>query len=232
MNKTLSLLLFLLFAFAFQAQADDRAIIQEILAKTGRKGVSIDKIAEFNSQGRAVKLNLSKQGIDGVALTEIPPEVFKLTALKGLLLKNNNLRELPLDIGLLMDLVELDIGGNSEIGSLPASVGSLSNLRIFDARLCGLTGLPPEFGKLQRLETLQLWDNGFIMLPDCVTELKSLKELHLNRNKLISLPAGITKMGNLNYIDVQRNNLCDLPADIDAWLAGKDLRYKDHQWCK
>jgi Leucine-rich repeat (LRR) protein len=219
-------------ALAFQARADDRAAVRKILDKIGRKDAAVENVAEFNSAGRAIKLNLNRRGLAGVAIKEFPMEILELTALKGLLLKDNNLKTLPAEIGRMTDLVELDLANNSELGSLPSSVGNLLNLRKLDVRLCGLTGLPPEFGNLKNLETLQLWNNGFVMLPDCILELSNLRDLHLNSNKLIILPQGITKMPNLKYIDTQKNSLCDLDPELDAWLSSKEKRYREHQWCK
>jgi Leucine-rich repeat (LRR) protein len=232
LKKThLSIFLFIL-AFALCAQANDRATIRKILDKVGRKDAAVEDVAEFSGAGRAIKLNLNKRGLAGVIIKEFPMEILELTALKGLLLKDNDLKTLPAEIGRMTDLVELDLANNSELGSLPSSIGNLSNLRKLDIRLCGLTGLPPEFGNLKNLEVLQLWNNGFVMLPDCILELSNLRDLHLNNNKLITLPQGITKMPNLAYIDTQKNSLCDLDPAVDKWLSEKEKRYKEHQWCK
>ncbi|GBU23190.1 hypothetical protein R80B4_03106 [Fibrobacteres bacterium R8-0-B4] len=213
------------------AQHDDRSIVRLILDKNGLKDMTVENAAEFSRDGRVIVLNLNKRGIDGVGITVFPMEIFRLTALKGLFLKGNALREIPNDIGNLSELVELNLADNIELGSIPSGIGSLRNLKKLDIRYCGLTDLPPELGNLKNLESLQMWGNGFIELPYCVAELSSLKELYLKNNKLTKLPYDMIKMDNLKYIDVQLNYLCNLLPEVDAWLASRDRRYKDHQYC-
>ncbi|MDR2694199.1 MAG: leucine-rich repeat domain-containing protein [Chitinispirillales bacterium] len=228
-----SVMLLVSFAFAatVAAQHDDRAVVRSILDKNGLKDMTVDNVAEFNRDGRVIVLNLNKRGIDGVGLTVFPAEIFRLTALKGLFFKGNALRELPQDIGVLSELVELNLADNIDLGAIPSGIGSLRNLKKLDIRYCGLTDLPPEVGNLKNLESLQMWGNGFIELPNCITELSSLKELYLKNNKLTKIPYDMIKMDNLKYVDVQLNYLCNLLPEVDAWMVSRDRRYKDHQYC-
>jgi hypothetical protein len=210
---------------------DDKAVVRSILEKNGMKDVSVNDVAEFGRDGRAIVLKLNKRGLDGAALSAFPQEILKLTALKGLFLKGNALKGLPTDISALSELVELNLADNNDLGSLPPSIGSLSNLQKLDVRYCGLTDLPPEFGNLKRLESLQMWGNGFVELPYCITELSSLKEIYLKNNKLTMIPRDMVKMDNLRYVDVQLNYLCHLLPEVETWLASRDKRYKEHQYC-
>jgi Leucine-rich repeat (LRR) protein len=212
-------------------QHDDRSVVRSILDKNGLKDMTVENVAEFGRDGRVVVLNLNKRGIDGVGMSVFPVEIFKLTALKGLFLKGNALKELPADIGSLSELVELNLADNIDLGKLPPAIGSLRNLRKLDIRYCGLTELPQEIGNLKNLESLQMWGNGFIELPYRITELTNLKELYLKNNKLTKIPYDMIKMDNLKYMDVQLNYLCNVPPEIDAWLSNMDRRYKDHQYC-
>jgi hypothetical protein len=214
-------------------QHDDRAVVRSILDKNGMKDMSVNDVTEFSRDGRVIVLNLNKRGIDGVGMTSLPTEIFRLTALKGLFLKGNALKELPQEIGNhLSELVELNLADNVDLGRLPSGIGNLRNLRKLDIRYCGLTELPQEIGNLKNLETLQMWGNGLIELPSSITELVNLKELYLKNNKLTGIPYNMIKMNNLKYIDIQLNDLCNVPPDVDAWLAGMDRRYKDHQRCE
>ena len=211
---------------------DDRAVVRAILDKIGRSETQVEEVTEFSREGdRVIVLNLNRRGLSAGRITEFPEEIFLLTGLKGLLLKGNDLESLPEGIGGMTSLIELNLADNDRLGTLPASIGSLKNLRTLDVRTCGLSGLPPEIGGLKSLETLQLWGNHFTELPPVVLELTALKELYLSNNKLTTLPSGITRMKNLKYIDAQRNSLCNLPSAIDTWLKGLDRRYRDHQWC-
>jgi len=219
------------FALPAAAQHDDRAVVRAILDKNGLKDMKVEDVAEFSRDGRVIVLNLNKRGISGVGIGVFPPEIFKLTALRGLFLKGNALRELPAEIGSLSELIELNLADNNDLGKLPPEIGNLKNLRKLDIRFCGLTALPQEVGNLKNLDFLQMWGNGFVDLPYCVTELSSLKELYLNNNKLANIPYDIIKMDNLKYIDVQRNYLCNVLPEVETWLLSRDRRYKDHQYC-
>lgn len=213
------------------AQHDDRAVVRSILDKNGLKDTDVNDVAEFGRDGRVIVLNLNKRGLDGVGLTAFPPEILRLTALRGLFLRGNALREIPRDIGNLSELVELNLADNINLGALPMGIGSLKALKKLDIRYCGLTDLPPDIGNLKNLESLQMWGNGFTELPYSITELKNLKELYLKNNKLSMLPYDMIKMDNLKYIDVQLNYLCNLLPEVEAWLVSRDRRYKDHQYC-
>jgi len=233
MSLLLTVMAFTAFVSPALAQLpyDEKTVVRSILDKNGLKDVAVEKAAEFNRDGRVIVLNLNKRGIDGVGLSVFPVEIFKFTALKGLFLKGNALKEIPQEIGTLSELVELNIADNIDLGSIPSGIGSLRNLKKLDIRYCGLTELPPEIGNLKNLEYLQMWGNGFVELPNAITELTNLKELYLNNNKLTTIPYNMIKMDNLKYIDVQLNYLCNLLPEVDAWLASRDRRYKDHQYC-
>ncbi len=215
----------------FAQTHDDKAVVRSILEKNGLKDMSVNDITELSRDGRVIVLNLNKRGIDGVGLTAFPKEILNLTALRGLFLKGNALREIPDEIGNLTDLIELNIADNIDLGKLPPGIGNLRNLKKLDIRYCGLTDLPPQIGNLKNLEFLQMWGNYFVDLPYCITELTSLKELYLKNNKLANVPYDIIKMDNLKYIDVQLNYLCNVLPDVDTWLMSRDRRYKDHQYC-
>jgi len=226
------ILSFALIAPVTAQQHDDRAVVRTILDKNGMKDTKVDDVVEFSRDGRVIVLNLNRRGISGVGIGVFPTEIFKLTALRGLFLRGNSLKEIPQEIGSLTELIELNIADNTDLGKLPSGIGGLRSLRKLDIRFCGLTDLPPEIGNLRNLEFLQMWGNGFIELPYSVTELTKLRELYLNDNKLTKLPYDIIKMDNLKYIDVQRNFLCDVLPEVDAWLMSINRMYKAYQFCE
>jgi len=219
-------------SLAFPATAqNDRATVRMILDNIDRKDTDVDEVAEFSREGRVIKLNLNRRGLSSKPITEFPTEILRLTALRGLLMKGNSLKGIPLEIGNLSDLVELDFANNIDLVTLPPTIGNLANLQKLDIRFCGLSSLPFSFGNLKSLEMLQLWGNQFTELPASVTEMAALKDLHLNNNKLTTLPVEITNLTNLTYIDTQRNAICSVPPQVEAWLNRLERRWKDHQMC-
>jgi Leucine-rich repeat (LRR) protein len=219
-------------SFAFPAAAqNDRAAVRAILDNIGRKDTEVDEVAEFSREGRVIKLNLNRRGLSSSPITEFPQEIFRLTALRGLLLRGNALKAIPPEIGNLAELMELDLANNNDLGTLPPTIGNLANLQRLDVRFCGLSTLPFSFGNLKSLEMLQLWGNEFTELPAAVLEMTALKDLHLNNNRLTTLPVEITKLTNLKYIDTQRNTICNVPPQVDAWLSRLERRWRDYQRC-
>src|SRR5210317_2626507 len=67
-------------------------------------------------EGRIVEFNFDNRN-----LTKLPPEIGKLSKLKGLLLGNNKFTSLPPEIGQLTALKRLIISGN-QLTSLPPEI--------------------------------------------------------------------------------------------------------------
>lgn len=82
------------------------------------------------------------------------------------------------DLGLLTDLMELDLGRNDLTGStLPSSIGQWSNLRSFNVRFCSLSGsLPSEMGAWTNLELLDVSLNRFTgTIPESIADWKAIE---------------------------------------------------------
>ena len=100
-----------------------------------RRAKALKRIEEA-AQTRAARLSLRDLG-----LTELPPEIGKLTNLTSLNLSENQLTALPPEIGKLTNLTSLALVSNR------------------------LTALPPEIGKLTNLISLYLHDNPELNIP-------------------------------------------------------------------
>ena len=80
-------------------------------------------------------------------LTELPSEIGQLVNLKSLNLRYNQLTKLPSEIGQLVNLEFLDLN-NNQLTELASEIGRLVNLQYLDLSYNQLTGLPSEIGRL------------------------------------------------------------------------------------
>ena len=113
-----------------------------------------------------------------------------LTNLEVLTAFDNDITNLPVDIGNMSSLRRIDIGENA-ISSLPDSIGDLSNLNEFYINDNLLTSLPETFGNLTSLAWFSAANNNLSSLPDTIGNLHN----QLAEFRLI----GNSGLGNLNY---------------------------------
>jgi len=136
------------------------------------------QIIEQAAKDKSIDLDLG-----GLDLTEIPPEIGKLTNLVQLNLRENKLKVLPPEIGNLIRLKKLYLSENK------------------------LTELPSEIGNLVELERIYLSKNKLTELPPEICNLTNLTYIYLRDNDLISLPQDITRLTKLVFLDVRKTQL-------------------------
>ncbi|KAK3249987.1 leucine-rich repeat-containing protein [Cymbomonas tetramitiformis] len=132
-------------------------------------------------------------------LEALPPEIGQLNALQRLVVSRNQLRGVPADLGLLVQLKLLSLDNNM------------------------LTSLPPEIGQLHKLEKLHLHNNGLKSLPSEIGHLTSLRELNLGKNKLEILPSALGQCVALELIDAKANVIMEIPHEIGELKRLKEL---------
>ncbi|XP_028130737.2 CCR4-NOT transcription complex subunit 6-like [Diabrotica virgifera virgifera] len=91
-------------------------------------------------------------------IRNLSSNLFQLTHLTALYIKNNQLLRLPPDICSLVNLRHLDVS-NNKLRSLPAELGELIHLRELNLSNNSLRILPYELGKLFNLLSLNLGGN-------------------------------------------------------------------------
>ncbi|MEM9218584.1 MAG: COR domain-containing protein [Cyanobacteria bacterium P01_F01_bin.150] len=146
-------------------------------------------------------------------LSELPHEIGKLTSLQTLDFSSNQLSELPPEIVQLTSLQTLDLRFNL-LSELPPEIVQLTSLRTLDLRFNQLSELPPEIAQLTSLRTLDLRFNQLSELPPEIRQLTSLQRLHLSSNLLSELPPEIVQLINLQTLDLRSNLLSELPSEI------------------
>ena len=147
-------------------------------------------------------------------LTELPPEIGKLTQLETLILAKevkgrylgSDLTKLPPEIGLLKNLKSLQAIGNWRY--------RFRNIHFPNAKPGNqLSQLPPEIGQLTNLQQLDLSENQLSQLPPEIVQLTNLQQLDLRANQLSQLPPEIVQLTSLQYLDL-RSNPIPIPPEI------------------
>jgi len=135
--------------------------------------------------GEITGLSLFKCG-----LNTIPAKIMKLKSLKRLLLRRNNITELP------------------------DFIGFWSNLEMLDLRINKLSGLPNSIGLLSKLKYLNLSSNQLLSIPESIGNLSSLTKLNLNNNKLKSIPESLGDLDRLTELNIKANFWITLPESV------------------
>src|SRR6266487_1297859 len=162
----------------------------------------------YDDDNRLIKLGLS-----GLALTQLPPELWQLTNLQELYLENNQLSQLPPEIGQLTNLQTLVIHHN-QLSQLPLELGQLTNLQRLDLDNNQLSQLPAEIGQLSNLQKLYLDNNQLSQLPAEVGQLTTLHKLSFTNNQLSLLPPELWQLTNLQKLWLDNNLLDEIPPEI------------------
>jgi Leucine-rich repeat (LRR) protein len=162
-------------------QAPEKNMIE--LAESSRSEVKEPKIVEpvidIEAEQDASRQDGNVLNLSGRGLTNVPNEVF-----------------------LMKDLVELNLSDNRLTGALPSEIKELENLRILKVSSNQMTGLPAEIGQLNNLEILDVSNNQIIGLPYELGNLKNLKTFNLSGNNYSSLDFDIIskEMPEVNFI--------------------------------
>jgi hypothetical protein len=132
--------------------------------------------------------NLRYLVMDGNAYnTTLPPELIQLPSLQYLYAGFNFLQGDLEFVSQMPSILELWLDDNPAIGgSIPASIGSASNLASISITNCGLTGtIPPELGNLSNMVQMWMYDNYLTgTIPSALGNLVTMKILNLEKNKV------------------------------------------------
>lgn len=141
---------------------------------------------------------------------KIPVGIGNLTELTELEFSDNFLTgEFPAEIGNLRKLWQLAFYNNSFTGKLPIGLRNLTKLENFDGSMNKFEGDLSELRFLNNLVSLQLFENSFSgEIPIEFGEFKRLVNLSLYRNMLTGpIPEKIGSWAEFDFIDVSENML-------------------------
>lgn len=147
------------------------------------------------------------------SLEKLPLEIGHLRALRDLNLSNNKFHELPKELGRLSNLERLDCRHNQLTGvPLLMSCQSLKELYLGNNKISSLNG--ESFSYISSLSIFDFRDNRINIIPDEITVLKKLERLDLANNAISGLPYTMGAMEHLKSLVLDGNPLRSLRRDV------------------
>jgi Leucine-rich repeat (LRR) protein len=160
--------------------------------------------------------------------------------------------QIPKELGKLVKLTKLRLGGNNFTGGVPPEILNMSLLNILDFGQMNLTGeippwlgimtsltwlflrgnelngsIPPSLGKLVNLTWLELSSNSLTgPIPDSFTALVNLEDLALSNNGLSGqIPTNLsTSLTSLQGLYIYNNSLSGpIPRDFGRYMPDLEL---------
>ncbi|MCB9291552.1 MAG: leucine-rich repeat domain-containing protein [Lewinellaceae bacterium] len=178
---------------------------------------------------RSVKLaNLTELYLRDNQISNLPPQIGRLSNLTSLDLFDNQISNLPPQIGRLSNLTSLDLFDN-QLSDLPAQISQLANLTELNLSFNQLSELPAQIGQLANLTELNLSFNQLSELPAQIGQLTNLTELNLSSNRLSELPAQVSQLTNLTELYLSSNRLSELPPQIGQLASLTELSLYNNQ---
>ncbi len=110
------------------------------------------------------------------------------------------------------------LGNNGLTGTIPSSIGNLTNLTVLDLAFNQLNGsIPSSVGNLSSLTNLRIQSNQLSKnIPDSLGSLSGLREITMDNNKLSgNIPVSIGKLVKLSTLGLSSNQLSgSVPASF------------------
>ncbi|KAK5939353.1 hypothetical protein PMZ80_008657 [Knufia obscura] len=200
------------------------------------------------------ELRLSKNGLSGA----LPTEITKMTELRILDLRDNQLDELPASISELRNLQKLFLGGNRfslvPLGTLPAEglleldvshnmlsgtlaadeLKAFKKLQSLDVSFNSLGSICAGELELPALQTLAVHNNRIAELPD-LSLCTGMTTLTASENSLKAIPESFYGLTSLRNVDLSGNSIKTIEASIMSMeklsgfnIAGNPLREKKY----
>ncbi|KAL0016404.1 hypothetical protein SO802_003473 [Lithocarpus litseifolius] len=136
--------------------------------------------------------------------------------------------EIPQELFLLKELMDLNLGQNVLSGPLPAEIGQLSKMQYLSLGINNLTGpVPPELGNLNELISLSFSSNNFNgTLPTQLGMLTSLQQLYIDSSGVSGpIPQELANLKALQILWASDNGFTGLLPEFFGTLTElMDLR--------
>ncbi|KAK9102031.1 hypothetical protein Sjap_019285 [Stephania japonica] len=136
--------------------------------------------------------------------------------------------EIPKELFVLKELMDLNLGQNVLSGPIPAEIGQLSKMQYLSLGINNLSSfVPPELGNLTNLISLSFSSNKFIGgLPKELGNLASLEQLYIDSAGVTGeFPQEMAKMKSLKIIWASDNHFTGkIPEFLGSFTNLTDLR--------
>ena len=203
-------------------EADKEALIALFNATDGeswdRSGSWAGRAPTGEWDGVATDDNGRVTGLVLQGIPEIPPELGNLINLRSLNLGGDQLTgEIPPELGNLINLERLNLFGDPLTGEIPPELGNLICLRSLNLGRNQLTGeIPPELGNLINLEGLNLSRNQLTgEIPPELGNLTNLESLNFFSNELSGeIPPEVGNLISLQELNLSQNQLEGCVSDF------------------
>ncbi|XP_044510318.1 receptor-like protein 6 [Mangifera indica] len=197
------------------------------LETVGMSTVSTGSLVNLSSS--LISLNLRLTGVQG----KFPSEIFLFPFLQRLILSANEhiTGNLP-EFNKCSPLKVLDLSNCNFQGSLPSSLGNLTEITCMDLSWNSFTGqVPTSLSKLVQLTGLSLTHNNFSgKFPNVLGNLSKLETLDLSVNIFSGqLPTSIFNVNGLRYLDFSYNQFKgEFPSQISGLPYLGDIKLNNN----
>ena len=163
--------------------------------------------------------------LSGKDLTELPPEIGKLTQLETLILGKVERWEW-VENKLIPTFV------TNQLTTLPPELAALENLKILNLSGNPLVVIPDCVFQLQALTALIGVSIGLSEVDQAINNLTNLTVLYLSGNQIIEIPEWIGSLTNLTELDLHSNQISVIPEWIGTLTHLAGLSFRSNQISK
>lgn len=189
-----------------------------LIDTTGREYPVANDVSQLGTGITA--LDLRNRDLDSLS-----SKVFGQQGLEVLLLSQNQLSELPPEIGQLAKLSSLELGGN-QLDSLPKEMENLKELELLYLNSNDFKVIPSVISQLTNLKAFSIGGNEINeqQIIELITLVPGIETLYLGDLKLTRLPDEVAKLKNLKKLDL--SNYQDDPQTANTFSAEEQKRIK------
>jgi internalin A len=204
---------------------------------------------------RAAAENWTELDLSGQGLTELPPEIGKLTQLEILILGRwakdelgpqrrkgqellggkwvplvfgNGFTTLPTELQALKNLKRLDISGIC-LDGLPDWLAQLPCLETLIAIRSELSAIPDTLAQSPTLQSLSLSSNQISVIPDALAQCSALQSLNLSSNQISVIPDALAQCSALQSLNLSSNQISVIPDALGQCSALQSLNLNSNQ---